>query len=85
MSKNKRWLSAAALAASAVPAMASVPQATSPAEQPALRLAAVATGLTAADLIVGLDGTVAVDVRAHGAPVCQNTNSCGSQATNNGC
>jgi hypothetical protein len=85
MSKNKRWLSAAALAASAVPAMASVPQATSPAELSALPLAAVATGLTAADLIVGLDGTVAVDVRAHGAAVCQNANNGGSQATNNGC
>ena len=85
MSKNKYWLSAAALAASSLPAMASVPQATSPAERPALPIVAGATGLTAADLIVGLDGTVAFDVRAQGTLVCQNTNSCGSQATNNGC
>lgn len=77
MSKSRAWLSAAALAASALPAMASPPQTTSPAE-PTAPLAARATGLTAADLIVSHDGTVAVDVRAHWTKVAET-------ATNNGC
>jgi len=85
MNKNKVWLSAAALAASTIPAMASGPKAASPAERPASALVARATGLAAADLIVGRDGTVAVDVRAKGTLVCQNTNNCGAPATNNGC
>ncbi|MGD0643219.1 MAG: hypothetical protein ABSC22_20965 [Roseiarcus sp.] len=78
MSKSRYWLSAAALAASTLPAMASVPQAASPAERPASALVARASGLTAADLIVGRDATVAVDVRAQGIEVA-DTN------TNNGC
>lgn len=77
MSKSRSWLSAAALAASALPAMASVPEATSPAE-PSAPLAARATGMTASDLIVGRDGTVAADVRAHWTKVAET-------ATNNGC
>ena len=72
MSRNKYWLSAAALAASTIPASASVLQTTPPAERPAPLVVAGATGLTAADLIVGLDGTIAVDVQAHGMPVCQD-------------
>ena len=77
MSKSRPWLSAAALAASALPAMASVPEATSSAE-PSAPLVVRATGLTASDLIVSRDGTVAVDVRAHWTKVADS-------ATNNGC
>lgn len=78
MIKNKYWLSAVALAASSVPAVASVPQTASPNILPAVPVVAGLTGLTAADLIVGLDGTVAFDVRAPGAKVaaCSANNSC---------
>lgn len=85
MSKNRLWVSAAALAASSLQASASVPQTTSPAERPAPPVVAGATGLTAADLVVGLDGTVAFDVKARGTLVCQAANTSCSQATNNGC
>jgi streptogramin lyase len=85
VNKNKYLLSAAALAASTIPAIASVPTTTSPAERPAFPIVARATGLTAADLIVGLDGTVAFDVQAQGTLVCQAANTSCSQATNNGC
>ncbi len=75
MDKNKIWLSAAALAASTLTAMASVPQAASPAERPACTHVARSTGLIAADLIVGRDGTVAVDVSAQAIEVADNTNN----------
>lgn len=74
---NKYWLSAAALAVSSVPAVASVPQ-TSPNALPVIPVVAAMTGLTAADLIVGLDGTVAVNVGAPGANLaaCSANNNC---------
>jgi hypothetical protein len=85
MSKTRSWLSAAALAASAVPALASVPQTTPLAARTAF---AGATGLSAADLIVGLDGTLAFDVKAHGVKVADGNSgtnrNCGEIA-NNGC
>jgi hypothetical protein len=58
-----------------VPAIASVPQATSPNELSAVPVVAGSTGLTAADLIVGRDGTVAVDLKAHGVIVASCGNS----------
>jgi hypothetical protein len=74
---NRYWLSAVALAVSGVPAVASVPQ-TSLNALPAVPVVAAVTGLTAADLIVGLDGTVAVDVGARGANLaaCSANNNC---------
>ncbi|MGD0643220.1 MAG: hypothetical protein ABSC22_20970 [Roseiarcus sp.] len=87
MSKSRRWLSAAALAASAVPALASVPLSPPLAERPPAPLVG-ATGLTAADLIVGRDATLAFDVKALGVKVADgnsSTNRNCSENTNNGC
>jgi len=78
MVKKRILLTAAALVASSVPGHASVPQVTSPTESVAHPGVAGATGLTAADLIVGLDGRVAVDLCAHGVKVADSN-------TNNGC
>ena len=58
MNKNRVWLSAAALAASTLPAMASVSETAPPAARPDRHIVAGATGLTAADLSVGPDGTL---------------------------
>ncbi len=88
MRKNKHWLSAAALAAATVPAIASVPQTTSPTEFPAVPDVAGSTGLSAADLKVGRDGTVGFDVKALGLKVADGsggTNKNCAPATNNGC
>ncbi len=83
MNKTKSWLSAAALAVSAVPALASVPQTPPPAEPSAL---ARATGLTAADLIVGLDGTLAFEVKTHGVKVaCSNSSGQGAACNSGSC
>ena len=88
MSRNKYWLCAAALAASSVQASAFVPQTTSLPERPVPPVVAGATGLIAADLIVGLDGTVAFDAKACGVKVADDNDSanrhCGYN-TNNGC
>ena len=78
MAKNKILLAGAALAASSFQAFAAAPPTTPPAEATALPFAVAGpTGLTAMDLIVGRDGTVAVDVRAREVKVasCSN-NSC---------
>jgi hypothetical protein len=64
MNKSAYLLSAAALAASALPAAASVPLVAPGDERPAVLAAARASGLTAADLTVGRDGAVAVQVSA---------------------
>ncbi|MGO4871257.1 MAG: hypothetical protein ACLPGW_11705 [Roseiarcus sp.] len=86
MSKKKYWLSAAALAASSIQASASVPQTTSPVERPAPPVVAGVTGLTAADLIVGRDGTVAVDLKTRGVTVasCSNTGNNGAACNGSG-
>jgi hypothetical protein len=78
MAKKRIWLTAAALAASSVQAYAAVPQTTLPTQRPSHPVSAGATGLTALDLIVGLDGRIAVDVRADMVKVAD-------QNTNNGC
>ncbi|MGD1036462.1 MAG: hypothetical protein ABR878_04560 [Roseiarcus sp.] len=75
MSRNKRWLSAAALAASSVQAVAAVPQTASPNELPAVPAVAGSTGLTAADLIVGRDGALCIDVGAPAAKVTADDSS----------
>jgi hypothetical protein len=71
MIDSKWWLSAAALAATTLPAIASAPAV----ERPAPSLVDGATGLTAADLIVGRDGTVAVDLSARGIAVADDSDS----------
>ncbi len=75
MAKKSVLLVGAALAASSLPALAATPQATSTPDPTALRAAAAPTGLTAADLIVGRDGAVAIDVSAKGIAVADNVNN----------
>jgi hypothetical protein len=79
MAKNSVLLVGAALAASSLQAFAATPDTPSPADPTALR-AAAPTGLTAADLVVGRDGAVAVDVSAKGLAVADN-----SSVNNSGC
>jgi hypothetical protein len=79
--KTRSLLSAAAVAASSFPALASAPVSAPPVERPAFPVAVGATGLTAGDLIVGLDGRLGFEVKAHGAKAIV----VGDTATNNGC
>ena len=78
--KSKYLLSAATVVASGLPALASTPASAPPVERPHLPIA-VGTGLTAADLIVGLDGRLGFEVKAHGVKAIV----VGDTATNNGC
>jgi hypothetical protein len=90
MTDSKWWLSAAALAASTLPALASAP-ATPPAAEPsALARVAGPTGLAAADLIVGRDGALRLDVGAPAAKVADGDSSAnrycaGRPNAQNGC
>jgi hypothetical protein len=88
MTDGKWWLSAAALAASALPAFASTPATPSAAEPSALARVAGPTGLAAADLIVGRDGALCVDVGAPAAKLADGDSSANRHCsfnTQNGC
>ena len=76
MASKRILIAGAALAASSLQAFASLPQTTSPADAPVLPAVAGPTGLTAVDLIVGRDGTVAVDVHARALRLACNSGSC---------
>jgi len=75
MTDGKWWLSAAALAAATLPAIASAPATPSAVERAAPPPVVGATGLTAADLIVGRDGTLAVDLSAKGIVIADDSDS----------
>jgi hypothetical protein len=77
MNKSGYVLSAAALMASTLPAAAALPPAAPADARPAALVAARATGLTAADLIVGRDGTVAVELSAKGIVVADTVQNSG--------
>jgi hypothetical protein len=80
MAKKSVLLVGAALAASSLQALASTPEAPSTPDPTALRAVAAPTGLTAADLIVGRNGAVAIEVSAKGIAVAENSN-----VNNTGC
>jgi hypothetical protein len=75
MAKKSVLLVGAALAASSLQALAATPLAPSTPDPTALRAATAPTGLTAADLIVGRDGAVAIEVSAKGIAVADNVNN----------
>lgn len=72
MAKTRILLAGAALAASGLQALAATPQPATPIEPATV---AGVSGLTAADLIVGRDGRVAVDVHAREVKVADASNS----------
>lgn len=75
MAKKTILLAGAALAASSLQALASAPQPATPTAPATLPIVARASGLTAADLIVGRDGRIAVDVQARAVKVADASNS----------
>jgi hypothetical protein len=91
MTDGKWRLSAAALAASTLPAFASTPATPSAGEPSALARVAGPTGLAAVDLIVGRGGALCVDVGAPAAKVADDNSSAnrnchgGTYGGQNGC
>lgn len=82
MEKSTKGLTAFALALVGSQAFASVPEAPQFADATKAPPITIGTGLTTADLVVGLDGTVAFDLTAHGIKVAacppgiQENNNC---------
>ena len=69
MEKSTKGLAVLALALAGSQAFASVPEAPQFADATRAPPITVGTGLTTSDLVVGLDGTVAFDLTAHGIKV----------------
>ena len=84
MEKSAKALTAVALTVLGTQAFAtgSQPTAPGPVGSPAIT---IGTGLTAADLVVGPDGTIAFDARAHGLQFACATDSQNVNCTNCNC
>jgi hypothetical protein len=84
METNAKVLTAVALAVLGTPAIAGVSQpATSEPTGPAA--ITIHTGLTPADLVVGLDGTIAFDAKAHRLQFACSADSQNVSCTNCNC
>lgn len=84
MEKSAKALTAAALAVLSTQALATGSQSVTP-ERMGPASVTISTGLTPSDLVVGLDGTLPFNAKAHGLKFACDANSTNVSCTNCNC